>query len=242
MTYRLNSHLTLVVACWIVGLSPAAWALKPDNITATEMAMLPRYCPDSQTFKELNQVQYSPETRKWVDAMGVGFFHVHHYCWARINYQRAQRMTKYLRDFKLQEVHGDLLYVINNASPDFILLPEVYTWLGRTDTQLDLSREADQAFEKARSLKPDYWPAYFHWAEWLRSKGKRAEALQMVGTGLQYAPSSRPLLLLYKDLGGKPADIPPPIPKAQEEDAEPPPAAQPDSPLAPPLGPKNPLP
>jgi tetratricopeptide (TPR) repeat protein len=240
MTLRPNSCLAFLVASWLVGSSTAVWALKPDNITDAEMAVLPRFCPDSQTFKQLDQVNYSPATRMWVDAMGLGFFHVHHYCWARINFQRAQRarISRYDREFILKDVRGDFWYVVNNAGPDFVLLPELYTWIGRSSVLLDDSKAANEAFAKARSLKPDYWPAYFHWAEYLRAKGKKAEAMEMVRSGLQNAPGAKALLLLYSNLGGKPADIPPPLPKPEESPEQPAPA-QADSSPAPQTGSQN---
>jgi hypothetical protein len=180
------------------------------------MAMLPRFCQDVQGIK-YGDASYntSPNAAKWVAMMGKGFWHMHHYCWALINYQRAQRTTMPASQKRsaLEGVRGDFWYVVNNTEADFVLLPEIYTWIGRMEVLLARPQEADAAFAKARMLKPDYWPAYFHWAEFLRGKGKKADALEVVKAGLQHSPGAKTLLVLFGDLGGKAADIPPPIVK-----------------------------
>jgi tetratricopeptide (TPR) repeat protein len=127
---------------------------------------------------------------------------------------------------------GDFGYVVNNAPKDFILLPEVYTWIGRTEILLDNPRQAEVAFAKARELKADYWPAYSHWAEYLLAKGRRPDALKLVTAGLQQSPDARVLLELYKVLGGKASELPKPLPKKQPE-AEPPAGGEPSPPPAP---------
>jgi tetratricopeptide (TPR) repeat protein len=111
-----------------------------------------------------------------------------------------------------EEALGDLTYVIHNSPPDFVLLPEIYTKMGQV--QLDLKRDlaARDSFAKARELKPDYWPAYFHWAEYLRRGGQRAKARELVEAGLSYSPGIKPLESLLSDLGGDPTKIKPRTP------------------------------
>lgn len=106
---------------------------------------------------------------------------------------------------------GDFLYVLKHTDENLILLPELLTWIGRTQLLLNKPDDANQSFERARSIKPDYWPAYSHWTEFLLAKGRKAEAMTTVKLGLQYSQTSRTLLELFRVLGGKPKDMPQPI-------------------------------
>lgn len=195
----------------MVGMSSTAFALKPQNITPEELAMLPRYCLDAQSFGYGDAYSNtSPNAPKWVAMMGKSFWHIHHHCWALINVRRAQqaRLPREKKIALLQEAHGDFQYVIRNTPEDFVLLPEVITWLGRTYARLGNHAEAAKSFEKARSLKPDYWPPYYHHGEMLLMQGNKAEAREIVRAGLQHAPDAKPMQVLYQDLGGKPGDLP----------------------------------
>jgi tetratricopeptide (TPR) repeat protein len=104
----------------------------------------------------------------------------------------------------------DYQYVIDHVPKDFILLPEVYTRRGEVELLLGQPNRALESFSHARHLKPDYWPAYSHWAEFLMKAGKRPEALNVVIAGLEYSPRAKVLLELFKILGGKPSDMPTP--------------------------------
>ena len=61
---------------------------------------------------------------------------------------------------------------------------------------------------EARSLRRDYWPAYYQWAEYLSRSGRKAEARKLAEEGLSYAPGSKSLRLLVTALGGDPATVP----------------------------------
>lgn len=196
-------------ACLLSAGMPTLASMRPENITDAEWALVPPYCPHTMGFKGHTQ----PFVGKWVAVMGKSFFHVHHYCWALIDLHRAERAAlaapdkRYLR----QRALGGFWYVIQNAEEDFVLLPEIFTWIGRTEVLLGHGKNAGDAFAKAMALKPDYWPPYYHWGEFLKSQGKKNEALEIVRSGLSQVPSAKPLLLLFRDLGGKPTDLPPPI-------------------------------
>ena len=104
---------------------------------------------------------------------------------------------------------------VKNTDDSFILLPEIMTRIGSTYILLGDPKNASEAFAKARAVKPDYWPAYTHWAEYLQAKGAKKEAMELVKIGLQYAPNAKVLLSLFRTLGGKPGDIPLPIQKKE---------------------------
>jgi tetratricopeptide (TPR) repeat protein len=190
----------------------AALAGKPDNITEAEMALLPRYCPDTQTFK-YGDASYntSPNAPKWVGMMGKGFWAMHHYCWALINLGRAQKpwVPPNERQAIRESALGDMHYVIENTDRDFIMLPEIYTKIGEVLLTLNHPTEAGDAFAKARSLKPNYWPPYLQWAEHLRNVGQKAAARGLVEEGLSYSPDAKPLQSLLLALDRDPTTVKP---------------------------------
>jgi tetratricopeptide (TPR) repeat protein len=223
--------LTLAVA--ILGLTSPVMA-QPVNVTPEEMALSPRFCPDVQGYgRSGTRDAPSAAAKRWVSLMGDTFWHVHHYCWGQINLQRALHSStpQQTRQHLLGSVRNDYLYVVRNASKNFILLPEIYTKIGDVELLLSLPNDANKSFAQARALKPDYWPAYSHWAEFLINAGKKADAKQLVRTGLEYSPGARVLQEQYRLLGGKPSEIvpktiaPPPKesttePATQQPDAE----------------------
>lgn len=199
-----------IVAIVAVVCSISAVAQKPDHVTAAEMGLIPAYCKDANSFGYGGTADsMSPNAPKWVAMMGTGFWAVHHYCWAQIKLMRIQgpSVSQTTKQGTREAVLGDLLYSIENSPPDFVLLPEIYTKMGQV--QLDLKRPAaaDASFAKARSLKPDYWPAYVHWAAYLQSTGKKASAKELAEEGLSYAPDSKSLRKLLADLGGDPNSV-----------------------------------
>lgn len=217
--YKLLKHQFWLFSIAIL-LSFGVLARTPVGITTQEMAMLPKYCPYTQGFKLSSTYDKpSPAVRRWVSIMGDDFWHMHHHCWALIHFARAHRVgtSRSSKRASLTEARDDFLYVALNGKSEFVLMPEVLTWLGRTTNQLGNTKEAVQAFQRAIELKTNYWPAYFHWASMSLARGSnKAEVLGIVREGLRHSPDSKSLIALYLDLGGKAADIPapsPPIPK-----------------------------
>jgi tetratricopeptide (TPR) repeat protein len=206
-----SARILVAAVCLIVmTFSFRAMASKPDNVTDAELALLPKYCPDTMGFHYGDASwNTSPNAGRWVAIMGPGFWHVHHYCWALIKLRRADRagVPDQQREGHRQSALTDLVYVMNNVKGDFVLAPEILTWIGRTELSLRRPNQAEEAFAKAREIKPDYWPAYSHWAEYLKSAGRRSDALEIVKAGLQQAPSARTLQEIYLSLGGKAGDF-----------------------------------
>lgn len=211
MNHRRVGRLSIPAGVLAAGLGLFAQlaSAAPSEITPAEIELLPKYCVDTQghTFK---YGRNSPRAPYWVSLMGPSFWHMHHYCWALVNIGRARRASTpdMARTSALEEARGDIMYVLNNAEPDFILFPEIYSRLGEVELMRGQALRAEAAFAKARELKPDYWPAYFHWAEYLRNSGKRAEALKLVTSGLEQAPEALPLQKLYLLLGGVASQMP----------------------------------
>jgi len=207
---RRNARKTfvLVTLLMVQVFGTSAFAGKPDNVTKEEMATIPPYCPYAQSW---DQYMVSPESKRWASIMGKPFHAIHHYCWAQINLQRALRSgtPEATRMNLFRVVRDDYLYVAQRSTPEFVLLPEIMSRLGEVEVRLSLINDANRSFATARQLKPDYWPAYSHWAEYLMRAGKKAEAKALVKTGLEYSPASRVLREQYRLLGGDPSTIKP---------------------------------
>lgn len=198
------------VAAGLLACSAGARAGYPTGWTDAELALTPAYCQDVQTMRYGDAYSNtSPNAAKWVAQMGKGFWALHHYCWANINLIRADKpsVAPVDRQGMREGAIGDMEYVIHNTPPDFILLPEIYTRMGQVHLLLKHEPEAQASFAKARELKPDYWPAYFQWAQHLAAVGQKAQARKVLEDGLSYAPSSKTLRKLLVDLGGDPSKV-----------------------------------
>ena len=199
--------LLAIVCLGTLLVSAPAVAQPPDNMTDVEVAVLPNYCRDTWGFKF---GPWSPDP-KWLEIMGQGFMAMHHYCWALIKLTRAEKpgVPPVAKLGYREAALGDLYFVVKNSPRDFILLPEIYTKIGTVQILLKRYLNASESFATARSLKPDYWPAYFHWAEYLRQSGQKAKAKTLVEEALSYSPEARPLQNLFVALGGDPSSIQP---------------------------------
>jgi len=217
--------LRLLLTAIFCLIAAPALANKPKNITKAEMALIPKYCPDTMGFGYGDaHFNTSPRAPHWVSMLGKDFWNLHHYCWALINLNRANRfgIAKQLRKGILEDVLNDYRYVLDRAASDFILAPEILTRVGEAELKLARPERADEAFSRARQIKPDYWPAYSHWIEYLIAKGRRAEAKSLAQEGLEYSPKVKTLQEQYRLLGGDPALIvPKPPPLVQPDEAEP---------------------
>lgn len=181
--------------------------------TQGEWALLPEWCIDSQDgpFGSPEGAAYtnkSPNAGKWVGLMGTDFWHMHHYCRALRDKRRAETATigKRDRDFILARAMGDIYYVLENCRPDMALMPEVYLRMGEILLLQDKPGEASIAFETARQLKPDYWPAYDRWIEVLLELKQYSKARQLAEEGLKHAPGQPNLTARLKSMGASTGD------------------------------------
>jgi tetratricopeptide (TPR) repeat protein len=143
--------------------------------------------------------------------MGKSFWHMHHYCWALLNMRRADLVARNSQERRglRGEAVGDIEYVIKNSPRNFVLLPEVLTTLGGVHILMGTAGAAMDAFQQARDIKPDYWPAYSDWADFLIRSGQKVQAKQLVKLGLEYAPNSKVLQDQFRLLGGDPTEVVP---------------------------------
>lgn len=178
------------------------------DITEQELALSARYCSDRLSEKVGTPGSPSNAAKRWIAVMGETFWHIHHYCYGQILWQRAQRSGRLQQSTEhlYNATRNEYSYVIRNSPSDFVLLPEIYTRKGEVELRLSLFKEADKSFFQARSRKPDYWPAYSHWADFLINSGKSSEAKRLVESGLKNSPNSEVLRAQYRLLGGNPSN------------------------------------
>lgn len=194
--------LVLVIA---LAVASPAHAAKPTNITIGETAMLPAYCPDTQGFGAYGDATNpSPRAGHWVRLMGKSFWAMHHHCYGLVKLRRATLpgTPARVRSFELSNAVDEFNYVIQNSGSDFIMLPEVYLRRGDAQVLLGDVVGAGESFEASRRAKPDYAPAYTHWADELFRAGAKKNAITTLEAGLRVAPNSPQLRAHYTKLGG----------------------------------------
>lgn len=174
-------------------------------LTPGEMAMLPAYCPDTQGFGYGDaSFNTSPRAGHWVRLMGKSFWAMHHHCLGIYKLRRAALtgIPAQVRKHYLESAVDEFNYVIENSTPNFIMLPEVFRMRG--DVQLKLGRLADanDSYAIARHHKPDYAPAYTNWADELVRTGLKKSALTLLEDGLRVAQDSKEMRASYTKLGG----------------------------------------
>ncbi len=195
----------ILLAAFLTGASIPAMAKlpTPDSLpTDDEWRLLPAYCPDTQGFKYGHN---SPNAPKWVSIMGETFWGLHHYCLGIMKFNRSQMLgyPPEIRSGIRVSALGEFAFVTRMMPENYILAPEIYTYIGRTHLLLNDPDEANAAFTRARTIKPDYWPAYSWWATYLADHGQKNQARAIATEGLEHSPNSRTLQLIMRDLDGK---------------------------------------
>jgi tetratricopeptide (TPR) repeat protein len=111
---------------------------------------------------------------------------------------------------------NDYRYVLANAQRGFVLAPEILLRIGEAYLYLQNYGLAMDAFQRARQLKPGYWPPYVRWAAILYGAGKKREALAHLEEAMRLVPEEAALIEPYKRYGGDHAKFlktlpPPPV-------------------------------
>ena len=209
----------MIVATTLLAIAATAYAQQrtapgpnktPNGLTWGELALLPDYCRDAMGIVYGDQsFNTSPRAAHWVSLMGQGFWSIHHYCYALAHVRGAEEagVTPQERKFIYGRAIQDYLYTLNNSAPDMVLVPEILVRLGEAYLKVGDTANAYSAFEKARRVKPDYWPAYSRWVSVLIKSNLRSEALALARQGLAHAPASEVLRRQYTSLGGDPSKV-----------------------------------
>jgi hypothetical protein len=186
--------------------------------------MLPLYCKRDVTGRP-----FSPdEEQRWRSALGVDLIHIHHYCrglqlthhalfFARDSRERLRNLRYSLAEFE---------YVLGNATPNFILRPEILTKKGENLILLDSGVQAITPLRQAIQLKPDYWPPYVALSDYYKKTGDRAQAKEWLEKGLAVAPNVKTMKARLVELEGSAAKVKS-APPAQQPAKSPPAAAEP---------------
>src|SRR5262245_1724146 len=70
----------------------------PTSVTAydaREVAMLPRYCAYTQSFRDHVPGGNSPDAiQRWQSILGETFIHIHHYCWGLMKTNRGVLLAR----------------------------------------------------------------------------------------------------------------------------------------------------
>ena len=207
----------------------------PANIQeydAREVAMLPRYCAYTQSFRDRVPGGKNPdEIKRWGSIMGEETFHaMHHYCYGLLKTNRAVLLARnqQLRRFYLQDSIGEFDYVIRHAPPDFVLLPEILTKKGENLIRLGQGPTGILELLRAIELKPDYWPPYAAMSDYYKGTGDLTKAREVLEKGLSASPDAKALkdrLAKLDAAKGKAAPQPAgkPAPSSEEQSAPAPP-------------------
>lgn len=182
----------------MVFFSQFAWAGAVTNMM--ELALLPPYCKGTQVIRQLSN-DPTPISQ-YVEIYGHSFYHLHHYCWALNAENKANMMSdKSIRGGELYNALGDIKYVLVNADPDFILLPEIYNSQARILFSLHRDGEAVIALEKAIELKPGYVPAVARLSDYYVKIGDNAKAIKTLKTGIDNTENAGGLIKKLAKLG-----------------------------------------
>ena len=198
----------------------------------SELAMLPPYCKGTQLIRQLSNDPVPIDQYK--EIYGKSFMHLHHYCWALNAENKANAMfNKRDRDSELGSAISDIKYVLTNADPDFVLLPDIYNSQARILFSLHRDPEAVLSLEKAIELKPGFVPAVARLSDYFVSIGDKGKAIQTLKNGIDNTENADFLIGKLAKLGvtyqGTPGSA---IKKEDKKDeailpvvSEPPPAA-----------------
>lgn len=167
-----------------------AWnanAYDPSWPSQKEIATLPPYCKAL-----LVGGAGSPEYSMWAAKLGNGFGHTHHYC-VGLNFVRRAMLTKESGSDKYnlgQQALIEFNYVISNAPPTYILMPEILVQKGKTLVNLGQNGAAAQSFQKAIQLNPKYQPAYASMSDMYAKLGNKEESIKILQEGLRHNPQA----------------------------------------------------
>lgn len=172
----------------------------PDSILAfdpREIALLPRYCPYTQIFRERVAGGNNQKViGEWYAQLGQPFNAMHHYCWGLMKTNRALFLARgqQARNFYLADSLTEFDYVITRVPDDFILLPEILAKKGENLILLGRGQVGVLELERAIELKPDYWPPYAYISDFHKRAGDLTKAREILEQGLVLSPGAKGLL------------------------------------------------
>jgi len=168
-----------------------------------EMAMVPRYCIYTQAFRDVVPGGNNPaEIERWNLIMGDTFHHMHHYCGGLIANNRGIFLSRN-REERLSYLRHSIVefdYVIQRASQDFKLLPDILTKKGETLIRLGQAPLGIVELQRAINLRPDYWPPYVQLSDYYKGTGDLGKAREYLEKALSYSPDAKGLKMRLMEL------------------------------------------
>ncbi len=171
----------------------------PPSVTAydpREVALLPRYCPYTQLFRDHVPGANNPaEIQRWSSVLGQMYIHMHHYCWGLMKTYRGLILARdeQSRRFYLNDAINEFDYVIKRAPPDYVLLPEILMKKGENLIRLSKGGDGILQLLRATELKPDYWPPYAIMSDYYKDHGNLKDAREALEKGLSASPDAKAL-------------------------------------------------
>jgi tetratricopeptide (TPR) repeat protein len=198
---RYRSPALLVLGA-VLAFTKPAYGFQPVFVDNTyrpqrgDLDMAPRYCMYTQLIRSAAPGGNNPEEiERWQSLMGETFIHMHHYCAALIETNRALYTSRSRQErlFYLDHSIYEFDYIIRNATPDFKLLPEIHTKKGQNLIRLDKGAQGIAELQRAIALKPDYWPPYAYISDYFKEVGDVASAREWLEKGLSASPNTKAL-------------------------------------------------
>ncbi len=164
--------------------STTSWAIMPFEATEAEKALLPFYCQPGFDKSRLGKID--------------GF---NHYCYAMnfINRSYKSGISETERTYYIEMAIREFQYVERRATPEFVLLPEMYVKMAELLGRLKRDPEAMEYYQKAIALKPSYSKIYASMSNFYRLRGDLKAAKQILEDGLKAAPKSKLLKRRLKE-------------------------------------------
>ncbi len=168
-----------------------------DTITASELALLPKYCHAKIRPSD------PAESKLWASRLGHdNWIHMHHYCGGLAALHRVPMLRGQEKKDMIRDALWEFDYVISHVEPTFFLQPEFHLNKGKVLRLMEKYAEALTEFQKALTLKPDLIAAYLQISELYEKINKKPEALEALKEALKLQPSNQGLRKKFQQLGG----------------------------------------
>lgn len=196
-----------------LGFIPIQSTLGYGSATEADLLFLPPYCKATRLY---DPGLKSREYQYWYERLGPNLESMHHHCQGLIYLRKLRQMPKGQpeRQHLIKLTLGEFNFLLRRSEATlqaFPLWAEFLTIRGSAAILAEDWALAVQSYEKARTVKPDYWPAYLDWARQLDSLKLRQQARELIQQGLRIDPSVVPMREAFARYGGKPQDLPVPV-------------------------------
>ncbi len=175
---------------------PETWSVEQWRPNEMELRLLPPFCRA--------RFNGGPEAEAWKSKIGKGFLHLHHFC-AGLNFINRYYKSKSPQEktFNLNNAMGNFNYMIDHYEPGFPLQWKVYLNRGKVFSIRKEYIKALNDYRKAAKLRPKSISVHIALSDTYMKLGNNDQALKIVKHGLQYHPSNKHLLRLYKRISNK---------------------------------------